>query len=372
MPVRLLSIASARPNFVKLAAVHHAFAAHAPKDWEHIIVHTGQHYDPLLSDVFFKELAIPEPHENLAVKGGVSNEETVAKTKEAMFPILRKHQPNLVLVYGDVSGALGGAEAAHELGIPVAHIEAGLRSFDEAMPEERNRRAIDHIAQLLFVTEQSGMDNLQKEKMAGEIHFVGNTMIDTLVRMSTLIKDQHLPSHLPKKFGVVTLHRPSNVDRREDLKRNIAFLNEVAGIRPLVFPIHPRTRDRLYQRDEGLITTPPIATHHALFLIQPLGYLPFLRLMLEADFILTDSGGMQEEAAFLKKKCFTLRKNTERPSTVETGCNVLIDLQKAGDRVQVLSYAADPKPVQAALPSLWDGRAGERIMGILNTFLLPQ
>lgn len=379
--MKIVSIVSARPNFVKLAAVHHAFQKHAPKDWKHIIVHTGQHYDPLLSDVFFKELDIPQPDENLEVKSEGSNEDTVEHTKRAAIPVLKKLQPDLLIVYGDVSGALGGAQAAQECGIPIAHVEAGLRSRDLSMPEEHNRIGIDRIAGLLFVTEQSGEDNLEKEReegaVKGEIHFVGNTMIDTLMRMTVRRKNfdvfmkQHLLPELdslpPKSFGLVTLHRPSNVDSQDNLVHCIDFLNAVSRHCLLVFPVHLRTQaaiekfqlqskfDRSVRR-EG-----------------PLGYLHFMKLMIRSKFVITDSGGIQEEAIFLGIKCFTLRKNTERPVTLEYG-NQLIDLDKKSDEKVVCDYATVPHVSTPRISSLesvpprWDGQAGERIMGVLKEF----
>lgn len=357
--MHLCSIVAARPNFMKLAGFHHAFTAAKIPGWQHSIVHTGQHHNPLLSNVFFRELDIPEPDANLGVKGGATNEETVARTREACVPVLQRLQPNLVLVYGDVSGALGGAQAAKELGIAVAHVEAGLRSFDQTMPEERNRIAIDRLADLLFVTERSGVENLQREGITRGVHLVGNTMIDTLQRMGSLLQ-QSPPLRHPERFAVVTLHRPSNVDAEAALQENIRFLEHVAEQCPIVFPLHPRTAAALQKFSLQL---PP-----SIHVSAPLGYIEFLRLVHRADFILTDSGGIQEEAAFLGKKCFTLRKNTERPCTLEEngGSNTLIDLAKEEDRQNVLAYATNPVMVAVRLPKEWDGRAGERIMDILR------
>ncbi len=373
--MRIVSIVSARPNFIKLAALHHALKEHAPK-WEHIIIHTGQHYDPLLSEIFFKELNIPEPHENLGVKGGASNDDTVARTKEAALPILKKLQPELVLVYGDVSGALGGALAAHELKIPIAHVEAGLRSFDDAMPEEGNRKAIDHLSAFLFVTEQSGMDNLQNEGITKGVHHVGNTMIDTLMRMTTrgtnfeVFMKQKLPSPLeklePRHFGLVTLHRPSNVDNKENLERCIDFMNSVACKEcSLIFPVHFRTQAAIQRF--GL---------QSKFLeyirrIDPLGYLPFIKLMIRSKFVITDSGGIQEETAFLGIKCFTLRRNTERPITLKYG-NQLVNLNDEKDKKSIITYARVPV---SNVPKAWSlettlgfggGHAGEEIVKELS------
>lgn len=359
--MKIVSIVSARPNFVKLAAILHALKEGWPEA-EHIIVHTGQHYDLLLSTVFFQQLGIPEPDKNLGMKGGETNEDTVNRTRDACIPVLQNIQPKMVIVYGDVAGALGGAQAAHELGIPVAHVESGLRSFDASMPEEGNRIAIDRVASFLFVTEQSGIDHLKKEGITKGVHFVGNTMIDTLKRMEpTLEKEPRSPYKLPKRYGIVTLHRPSNVDRVEDLSKVISFLAEVAEVVPLVLPVHPRLRHAL---DEAKFSP---SLFENIQREDPYGYVQFLRRVREAKFILTDSGGVQEEATYLKKKCFTLRKNTERPSTIESGSNELIDLDKEEDRKRVLEFAAHPVPPEVKIPEKWDGKAGERIVQILKT-----
>lgn len=377
--MKLLSIVSARPNFVKLAAVHHAI-----DEWnkqgkspqiEHIIVHTGQHYDPLLSDTFFRELEISEPQVNLEVRSENSNEDTVERTTQAAIPVLKKLHPNLVLVYGDVSGALGGAKAAHGLGIPIAHVEAGLRSFDDTMPEEYNRKEIDKISNLLFVTEQAGWDNLEEERnkegknMEG-VHFVGNTMIDTLKRIRRKIFTSSSPPH-PSRFGLVTLHRPSNVDAREKLERNIEFLNQVAAVCPLIFPVHPRTEASLKRFDLLQMISPQIDRRKSL------DYFDFLKLLHQSDFVLTDSGGIQEETTCLGVKCFTLRKNTERPVTTQDGTNTLItDLDDLAQRNSVIDFATMPvdytERANYALyhqPKYWNGRAGERIVEVLASNL---
>lgn len=351
----ILSSASARPNFVKLAAVHHALAKR--EGVKHMIVHTGQHYDPLLSDIFFKQLSIPEPDQNLGVKGGASREETIQMTCDAMKPVLKLARPDIVLVYGDVNGAVGAARAAADLGIRIGHVEAGLRSFDKDMPEELNRMEIDQLADELFVSEQSGMDHLKKEGAKGRVHFVGNTMIDTLVRMTPAIDAAHLPFDLPLRYAVATLHRPSNVDNKEALAQNVAFLSEISEKCPLVLPLHRRT--------QAALAAHGLTLGHRIQSVDPLGYLEFLRLVASAEFILTDSGGIQEEATFLQKRCFTLRRNTERPATVTSGSNVLIDPEKESDRKEVLECAMKPSKVSVSIPKLWDGKAGERIADVL-------
>lgn len=368
--MKVLSVASARPNFVKLAAVHHAFQEAALPGWEHLIVHTGQHYDPMFSDIFFQELGIAEPEKNLEVKSGESNEDTVERTRKAALPVLKTLKPDLILVYGDVSGALGGAQAARELKIPVAHIEAGLRSGDKTMPEERNRIAIDHIASLLFVTEQAGMDNLQQEGITENVHLVGNTMIDTLKRMGrAILKSPYpLPPH-PEYFGLVTLHRPNNVDVKEALESNIGFLNQVASVCPIIFPVHRRTEASLKRFGLKQRVSPRIDIR------EPLGYLDFLKLLYVSDFILTDSGGIQEETTYLGVKCFTLRKNTERPCTLEKngGTNTLIDSD--GKRKIVLEFAKNrpdyTRRVGEALyscPKEWQENASTNIIKVLKHY----
>ncbi len=351
----ILSSASARPNFVKLAAVHHALAAR--QGVKHIIVHTGQHYDPLLSDIFFRQLSIPEPDENLGIKGSAHREETIRMTCDAMKPILKLVHPDIVLAYGDVNGAVGAARAAADLGISIGHVEAGLRSSDTDMPEELNRIEIDQLADELFVSEQSGMDHLKNEKAKGHIHFVGNTMIDTLIRMMPSIDAVRLEFDLPSRFAVATLHRPSNVDSKEALESNAAFLAAIAGQCPLILPLHRRTQAALIAHG--------LTLGERIHVVEPLGYLEFLRLVAQAEFVLTDSGGIQEEATFLKKRCFTLRRNTERPATVKSGSNVLIDPEKISDRDVVLAFAAKPSKISVTIPEKWDGKAGERIADVL-------
>lgn len=340
---------------MKLAAVHHALAGSA--DIEHVIVHTGQHYDPLFSDIFFTQLAIPEPQYNLGIKGG-DREEVIRATAEAFLPVLQKEQPDIVLVYGDVNGAVGAARAAKTLGIRIAHIEAGLRSFDPDMPEELNRIEIDRSADELFTTEPSAGINILREGIKGHVHFVGNTMIDTLVRMQPVIREATLPFDPPDDYVVVTLHRPSNVDDPAVLRDIFVFLQEISQICPVVIPLHLRTKATIETHGlQSLMTSFRV--------IEPLGYVEFLRLLSDARCILTDSGGIQEEATFLKKRCFTLRRNTERPSTVKSGSNVLIDPANDVDRQKVIEFLSHPEALNVQIPELWDGRAGERILSQL-------
>ncbi len=357
--MKLLSVASARPNFVKLAAIDHACRLPEFSDVEHVIVHTGQHYDPLFSDVFFDELDIHMPAVNLGVHGGDRNE-TINRTEEALLPVLKDFQSDVVLVYGDVNGATGAGRACAKLGIHLAHVEAGLRSYDNTMPEELNRIEVDRLAQNLFCTEESGMQHLREEGVKGKAHLVGNTMIDTLIRMLPRIEASELPGSFEMPFGIVTLHRPSNVDDPVMLKKNLEFLSEVSERCPLVLPVHHRLRGMLDQT--RLENTLP----HTLRLIPAQPYMSFLRLVMASSFILTDSGGIQEEAVLLRKRCFTLRRNTERPVTIECGSNLLIDPSLSDDRQEVLAFAGNPHAPNIRTPEFWDGKAGERIVRLLR------
>lgn len=357
--MKLLSVASARPNFVKLAAVDHALRRLKDASLEHAIVHTGQHYDPLFSDVFFEQLAIRLPAHNLEVHGG-SRDEAIDRTMRAMLPVLEREKPDVVLAYGDVNGAVGAARACAKLGIRLAHVEAGLRSFDRAMPEELNRIEIDRLADILFCTEQSGMTHLAREGARGERHLVGNTMIDTLLRMLPFVEEAEAVAGLPDVYAVATLHRPSNVDDSDALKSALAFLAEVSKRCPVVLPAHHRLRGSLDRFNLSEILPPSV------LLLPPQPYVPFLRLMRDGAFLLTDSGGIQEEAVLLRKRCFTLRRNTERPVTIEVGSNILIDPAAERDRRAVLEFAEAPGDVGVDIPPFWDGRAGERIVDILR------
>ncbi len=357
--MKILSVASARPNFVKLASIDHAIRALGHSSVQHVIVHTGQHYDPLFSDVFFEQLDIHVPTHNLGIHGG-TRDDVIDRTKTAMVPVLQQEKPDVVLVYGDVNGAVGAARAAAELGIKLAHVEAGLRSFDKTMPEELNRREVDRLAQMLFCTEESGRRHLEQEGITGKIYLVGNTMIDTMVRMLPQLEHATLPDNLPAAFAVATLHRPSNVDDADALRFVLEFLAEVSTKCPIVVPVHHRLRasiDRFGCSD----LLPATVT-----LLEPQPYISFLRLMHDARFLLTDSGGIQEEAVLLRKRCFTLRRNTERPITITVGSNILIDPSLERDRTVVLEFAADPRDVGVDIPPFWDGKAGERIVGLLR------
>lgn len=357
----IVSVCSARPNFVKVAAVHHALAVY-PEEFKHVIVHTGQHYDPLFSDIFFEQLSIPLPDHNLGIHGG-TRDELLAATQAACETVFPQINPDLVLVYGDVNGALAGARAAKACGCKLAHVEAGLRSFDPSMPEEHNRIEVDQLADYLFCSEGAGVEHLKEEGVGGEILLVGNTMIDTLVRMMPFIDVAPLPTDIDRPFAVATLHRPSNVDNSETLREVLSFFSEISRHIPLVLPAHHRLMHAITEFHLSDALSSRIA------LIPPLGYVPFLKMVKESAFILTDSGGIQEEATYLKKRCFTVRRNTERPATIASGSNVLVDTAVHADRSIMLAFAEHPIPFEVTVPELWDGKAGKRIVETLRNYL---
>ena len=357
--MHVVHVVGARPNFMKVAPVMAALAA-----YPHVrqtLVHTGQHYDANMSDVFFQQLGLPEPDVNLGVGSGTHAQQT-AQIMMKFEEVVQDQRPDLVLVYGDVNSTVAAALVCAKLWVPVGHVEAGLRSGDRTMPEEINRLVTDQIADLLFTPSPDGDANLGREGVAAaKIHFVGNVMIDTLVRLlpaaqrSTLVADMGLR---PQGYGLVTLHRPSNVDDPERLQALMATLGDLSDSLPLVFPIHPRTRQRLQGTDH-------VARHPQLLLIEPLGYLDFLALQCLAKLVVTDSGGVQEETTFLGVHCLTARTTTERPVTVTQGTNVLVGHDMVLLRQEVTNILAGKGKV-GQVPSLWDGRAGERIAAVLT------
>lgn len=362
----IVSVCSARPNFVKVAAVHHALQESGHGAFNHVIVHTGQHYDPLLSDVFFKQLKIPDPAFNLGVHGG-NRDEVLSNTQAEFAKVLPEIKPDIVLVYGDVNGALGAARAAKAAGYRVGHVEAGLRSFDETMPEEHNRIEVDTLADFLFVSEESGMGNLQKEGVKGDRFLVGNVMIDTLVRLEPeiekakkIMRDRMPITGTGSEFAIATIHRPSNVDDPTVLKGVIEFLQEVSQECIICLPPHPRLRNAL--KEMNYISDP---NKRLVIMDEPLPYIDFIAFVSCASFIITDSGGIQEEATFLGRRCFTLRRNTERPSTIQSGSNMLIDPSIESDRRAVIEFAKNLQIKRITVPELWDGKAGERIVQLL-------
>jgi len=365
----LYLVAGARPNFMKIAPIVRALNAQTALTYR--IIHTGQHYDPEMNEVFFEELGIPQPDIFMGVGGG-SHAEQTAKIMIAFEAYCLKDKPDAVLVVGDVNSTLACSIVAKKLHIPVAHVEAGLRSGDRNMPEEINRLVTDSISDWFFVTEPSGMQHLKHEgKPDAAIFHVGHVMVDNLLYQAekltqmdtgnfatTAFKNaQHAAD---KRYGVITLHRPSNVDDAETFRRIGSALKEIARELPLIFPVHPRTRNNL---EKFSIDLGPNIT-----LIGPQAYMSFLHLWKDAAVVLTDSGGLQEETTALSVPCVTIRENTERPITVEEGSNTLVgtDPEKIIAAVQAILHQNGQT---CRRPLLWDGKAAERIVDILTTEL---
>ena len=354
--MRLLYVIGTRPNFVKTAPVISALRRRLP-DARHTIVHTGQHYDRLMSAIFLAELGVPEPDHMLEVGSGTHAEQT-ARVMERLEPVLEDERPDLVLVPGDVNGTLAAALTAAKLLIDVGHIESGLRSFDRTMPEEINRIVADQLSEHLFLHSAEAEENLRNEGIADEkMHFVGNTMIDTLVALEGRIREADAAPKVGVEAGnylLVTLHRPALVDGPllGDTLRELAALSSEL---PVVFPVHPRTRKNMESFDIDLA---------GVRLIDPIGYLDFLSLEADAAAVLTDSGGIQEETTYLGIPCFTLRDNTERPVTVSKGTNELLGLDPAAiSRIPDAMRKRAGKPSEP--PPLWDGKAAERLAEVV-------
>ena len=352
---KIISVVGARPNYMKVAPIHRAFQKYSDQV-QHLICHTGQHYDVNMSKIFFEELELPQPDFYLGVGSG-SHAEQTAKIMIEFEKVLIQENPDLVIVVGDVNSTIACSLVAVKLGIKVAHVEAGLRSFDRTMPEEINRLLTDQIADYLFVTEKSGIENLKNEGIPDEkIFFVGNTMIDSLVHYlpkienSTILDDLSLK---PREYIVVTLHRPSNVDNPENLVKIFNEFKKIAEKIKIVFPIHPRTKITLHSANIDY-------EHPNILLIEPVGYISFIKLVKNSLIVLTDSGGIQEETTYLKIPCLTLRKNTERPITAEIGTNKLIGIEYNKIAEECFETINNP-PKNSQIPPLWDGKAAERI-----------
>lgn len=359
---RILSVVGARPNFMKVAPIHRAFDAYAHVV-RHEIVHTGQHYDAAMSDAFFNDLDMPQPAYFLGVGSG-SHAEQTAKVMTGFEHVLQQARPDYVIVVGDVNSTIACALTSVKLGIRTAHVEAGLRSFDRAMPEEINRMATDAICDDLFVTEESGRTNLLREGVdASRVHFVGNTMIDSLqyALPKAARSDVHARIGVPPEgYALITLHRPSNVDDEAQLRMLLSVLAETARQLPVVFPVHPRTRKQIAAW--GL--EPMLA--NGITLIDPVGYVDFLALMKGSAFVLTDSGGIQEETTALGIPCITARTTTERPVTTELGTNVLVPPVEDGILAAVRQVLGGARR-SGVVPPLWDGHAAPRIAAIITS-----
>jgi len=355
--MRIVYVVGTRPNFVKTAPVIGALRERLPEG-RHALVHTGQHYDRLMSEIFLEELGVPAPDHMLEVGSGTHAQQT-ARVIERLEPVLAEERPDLAIVPGDVNSTLAAALTAAKLQIPVAHVESGLRSFDRTMPEELNRIVTDQLSDHLFLHCQDAIENLRAEGVAEErMHFVGNTMIDTLVALEERFRAAAAAARLgvePGAYALVTLHRPALVDGPL-LAETVAQLAALAREMPVVFPVHPRTRKMMEAID---------SEHPGLLLCDPLGYLDFLSLLADSGAVLTDSGGIQEETTYLGIPCFTLRANTERPITITEGTNTLLGLDPSA--ISQIPQALTQRPAKRLKPPpLWDGRASERIADTLT------
>ena len=411
--LKILLVAGARPNFIKIAPIIDAIRNYNNKLLKYTLVHTGQHYDELMSKLFFEDLEIPKPDINLEV-GSASHAEQTAEIMKRFEPLLKKELPDVVIVVGDVNSTLACSLVASKIVYPitqsinqsnqrrrplVAHVEAGLRSFDRTMPEEINRVLTDSIADVLFTTEDSAYRNLKREGIPDEkIFFVGNVMIDTLLKhkqkaqKSDIIYRLGLMKHsstdnsqLTTDYCVLTLHRPSNVDDKRAFKGILEALLVIANELPIIFPIHPRTLNRIHKFgfdnyfDFSRHDPRSANRNKRIHCVDPLGYLDFLHLMANSKLVLTDSGGIQEETTILEVPCVTLRENTERPVTVTDGTNVIAGTKKENIIKSAISHLNKPLPREMRLfnrsnknikPKFWDGRAAERIVNILANSIL--
>ena len=364
LAVKVACIVGARPNLVKMGALMSAMNA-AP-DFEPVLIHTGQHYDHNMSGLFFEQLGIQPPAYNLEVGSDTTTRQT-ARIMVAVEPLLLELRPDLVLVVGDVNSTLAVALVASRLGLPLAHVDAGLRSFDRSMPEEVNRVLTDAISDFLFTTEPSGHANLAREGVdSSKIFFVGNVMIDSLLQHLETARSLHVPEQFGLargEYALLTLHRPSNVDDAQVLAGLVGCIVELQSHLPVLFPVHPRTRERLAAA--GLLER--LAAAPRVTLTEPLGYLELMSVLADARLVLTDSGGLQEETTILGVPCLTLRENTERPITISHGTNRLVGSNPDRIRAAALDVLATPRDPEVIRPELWDGAAASRILDVLRT-----
>ncbi|MCK4244302.1 MAG: UDP-N-acetylglucosamine 2-epimerase (non-hydrolyzing) [Candidatus Omnitrophica bacterium] len=362
--MKIILVAGARPNFMKIAPIIQAIKKHNRQHQTSIrwqLVHTGQHYDDEMSKIFFKDLEIPEPDIYLGVDSGTHSQQT-ARVMVEFEKVLFREKPDLVIVVGDVNSTLAAALAAAKLHIRLAHVEAGLRSYDRRMPEEINRVLTDALSDYLFTHSPDADKNLKKEGISkGKIFFVGNVMIDTLLKLKTKSQKSKILRKLNLRreaYALLTLHRPSNVDHKENFLKILKALKEISKRIPIIFPVHPRTRRNIKRFKLNKF-------FKNISLIEPLGYLDFLKLMISSKFAMTDSGGMQEETTVLNIPCLTLRDTTERPITTREGTNILV----GNDTVKIIKEAEkilDGKRKKGVYPALWDGNAASRIISVLK------
>jgi UDP-N-acetylglucosamine 2-epimerase (non-hydrolysing) len=364
--MRVVLLAGARPNFMKIAPLIRGIEKHNSSSGTNrvktTLVHSGQHYDHEMSQVFFQDLELPKPDVYLGVGSGTHSEQ-IGKTMMGLEKVLLEEAADLVIVVGDVNSTLAGALAAVKSGVPAAHVEAGLRSYDKTMPEEINRLLTDAISDYLFTPSLDADDNLKKEGIPAEkIFLVGNVMVDSLLHNMERIKSSQILSQLEvpaKGYALLTMHRPSNVDGGESLLRIGEAIKEISMRIPIIFPIHPRTRKNIEKlRLKGLFD------RESVLLIEPLGYLDFLKLTTDARFVMTDSGGIQEETTVLKIPCLTLRDSTERPITIAQGTNTLVG-NKTSVIIEEAAKILEGKGKKGSIPPLWDGRTAERIVDVI-------
>ena len=360
--IRIICVCGARPNFMKIAPLMRAFEQTGKFDT--LLVHTGQHYDANMSKLFFDELNIPKPDINLEVGSG-SHAAQTAEIINRFEPVVLEFKPDYVLVVGDVNSTIACGLVAVKLQVKLIHVEAGLRSFDRTMPEEINRLLTDAISDLLFVTEKSGVDNLANEGVnSNKVYLVGNVMIDTLLANRAKADESDILKRLKlnaKEYGVITLHRPSNVDNQKNLRAILEAFEEIQQQIKLVFPIHPRTRNNM----EKMGLAQKAESMNNLLLTEPVGYLDFLSLLSNAKMVMTDSGGIQEETTILGVPCMTLRENTERPITIEQGTNRLVQITTSDILKNYHAIKDAPSGSSVRIPDLWDGNAAERIAQII-------
>jgi UDP-N-acetylglucosamine 2-epimerase (non-hydrolysing) len=361
---KIISVVGARPNFIKIAPVDKAFKKYRQQA-EHLICHTGQHFDEKMSKIFFDELEMPRPAFYLGVSGG-SHASQTARIMIEFEKILLEQKPDMIVVPGDVNSTLACSLVASKLNVPIAHVEAGLRSFDRTMPEEINRLVTDALSDLLFVSEESGLRHLKNEGIDdSKIFFVGNVMIDSLEGYRSKINASKVLTGLNLQQGqyiAVTFHRPSNVDDPVYLAELSAFLNEISEQYTVVFPVHPRTKNNLEQLNNNHLNS-------KVLLLDPVGYIDFLHLVMHARLVITDSGGIQEETTYLGVPCVTVRNNTERPVTVTKGTNILAGTDLIAVRQSVHDILSGVRQ-KGAIPELWDGNTATRIVDSIMNYLL--
>lgn len=354
-----------RPNFIKITQLEKHFKNHPNVDY--YLLHTGQHHDSAMNEVFFNQLQIKKPDFQFVLEPG-SQISVITQIMNNMEKICTELQPNLVVVPGDVNSSLACALVANRLGIPVAHIESGLRSFDMSMPEEVNRILIDKISDLYFITEDSGMENLIKEgHQPASMHFVGNSMIDTLIESTAMIDQSAILNQLQvskKKYILFTFHRPVNVDNKEHLSKLMALIEELSAKYTCIFPVHPRTKNNIAKWAVG----ENFNSNKNILLCNPLGYFDFLKLIKHASIVITDSGGIQEETTFLQVPCLTIRPNTERPVTITEGTNQLLDLD-VNLIIQKVGEIESNTKTTTKSPKYWDGKTSERIVEAIAQYL---